>query len=301
MKLSLSNYLGPISGFHPLGFVEKITSVEGAVFIFGKICLVIAVGLTTSFVDTLKGITADKKNVSASIKDQEYQEKEDLNKPLTEYVVIKDRNIFGVTAAVDPNLNAAPKPADVELRLVATNISSNGETLAIIENKKKSEQDVFEIGETVFNYAKIVKITASQVRLNHNGTEEVLELEDQAPSAAGENPAVTSNEEQTEFQVDSAELDEALANLPRLLSQARAVPYFRNGQSIGMRLFAIRAGSLYEKIGLKNGDILTAVNENSMSDPTQALKLFEQLKSERSIKVAVERNGSITNLSYSIN
>ena len=44
------------------------------------------------------------------------------------------------------------------------------------------------------------------------------------------------------------------------------------GQSIGMRLFAIRTGSLYEKLGLKNGDIILAVNENSLSDPAQAFE-----------------------------
>jgi general secretion pathway protein C len=106
--------------------------------------------------------------------------------------------------------------------------------------------------------------------------------------------------DQTDYTVAEAELSDALANLPLLLSQARAVPYFRNGQSIGMRLFAIRSGSLYEKLGMKNGDIITAVNENSLSDPTQALRLFEQLKNERSIKVKMERNNVSREVNYTI-
>ena len=67
-----------------------------------------------------------------------------------------------------------------------------------------------------------------------------------------------------------------------------------------MRLFAIRRDSLYEKLGLKNGDILTAVNENNLSDPSQALKIFEQLKNERSINVKLERNGENKDLHYAI-
>ena len=39
-------------------------------------------------------------------------------------------------------------------------------------------------------------------------------------------------------------------------SRIRAVPHFEGGQSTGFRLFAIRQGSLFDKIGLKNGDIL---------------------------------------------
>ena len=110
----------------------------------------------------------------------------------------------------------------------------------------------------------------------------------------------SASDDQTEFSVAEDELSAALANLPQLLSQARAVPYFRNGQSIGMRLFAIRSGSMYEKLGLKNGDIVLSVNENSLSDPAQALKLFEQLKSERSINVKLERNSQNMDMRYAI-
>ena len=45
-----------------------------------------------------------------------------------------------------------------------------------------------------------------------------------------------------------------------LLTQARAVPYFKQGKSVGLRLFAIKAGSLFEKIGLKNGDKVVAMS-----------------------------------------
>lgn len=282
--------------------IDRFANLEGAVYVFGKICLFAAVGFATFFGDTLRAIKESGSKELPNIKDEQVLEENDKQKPLDAFSIIKQRNIFGALAAVDPNLNSTAKQPEVELRLVATNVSSDGSSLAIIEDKKKSEQDVFEIGETVFNYAKVKKITELEVRLDHNGVEEVLVLEEAVGGSEGASGGVTSlNNEQTEFQVDSNELDDALANLPRLLSQARAVPYFRNGQSIGVRLFAIRAGSLYEKIGLKNGDILTAVNDNSLSDPTQALKLFEQLKSERSIQVAVERNGSIINLRYSIN
>lgn len=294
MKLSFPTFsLSP--------FTDRFANLEGAVFLLGKICLITAVGFATSFGDTLRAIKDDRSKQLATIEEQQLLDENKSNRPFEDFTIINARNIFGALAIVDSSLNTGAKPPEVELRLVATNISSDGSSLAIIEDKKKSEQDVFEIGDNVFNYAKIKKITENEVRLDHNGTEEVLMLEDVKPGSETTGAVASVDGEQTDFQVNSTELDDALANLPRLLSQARAVPYFRNGQSIGMRLFAIRAGSLYEKIGLKNGDILTAVNENSLSDPTQALKLFEQLKSERSIQVAVERNGSIINLRYTIN
>ena len=47
---------------------------------------------------------------------------------------------------------------------------------------------------------------------------------------------------------------------------------------------------MYEKIGLKNGDILKTINGNSLGDISQAMKLFERLKEERSITLTLERS-----------
>jgi general secretion pathway protein C len=158
---------------------------------------------------------------------------------------------------------------------------------------------VFEVDDSVFGTSVLAKVHAAKVELKKGNSLVTLELEDVEPSG-GSSEGISSDEEGSEFTVPEEELSDALANLPRLLSQARAVPYFRNGKSIGMRLFAIRKGSMYEKLGLKNGDIIKSVNDNSLSDPSQALKIFNQLKDERSISVVLERAGADKSLSYSI-
>ena len=276
--------------------IDRLFSVEGVIFLLGKICLILAVGLSmrigTYLFDNSNSVTAKLAEIN-SVEESKKQ------KSLETFKLIASRNIFGKVETKTDNKEATKKAPDIKLRLVATNVSKNGVSLAIIEDKKKKKQDVFEIGEEVFSYAKLEKVSETEIILNKNGIIETLELEE-GKSSSSKPSSGSIDDGQTDFSVDESELENALSNLPKLLSQARAVPYFRNGKSIGMRLFAIRSGSLYEKIGLKNGDILTSVNENSLSDPTQALKLFEQLKTEREIKVAIERNGSNVNLNYSI-
>lgn len=217
-----------------------------------------------------------------------------------EYQVIASRNIFGAQPAP-----VTPLPTTnvqrPKLRLVGTNAGSAGTSIAIIEDQNKNEQDVFELNESVFGNGRLIEILPEKVKLQYSDRIDTLEIEEGSPSSGGgAAPSSESSEGQTDYVVAEQEVTDALANLPMLLSQARAVPYFRNGQSIGMRLFAIRSGSLYEKLGLKNGDIITAVNDSSLSDPAQALKLFEQLKSERSITVKMERNGEARDAHYSI-
>lgn len=285
---------------------EQVVSTEGIVWVLGNLCLISAVGFAHAMG---RNVSAARNYAPPEVEapTPELNESASEKPPLTAYNTISSRNIFGVSKSTAP-VAATPtaQATSLKLRLVGTNIRSRGNPLAIIEDTAKKNQEVFGLNEAVFDQAKIVEILPDKVKLDRNGRLEVLELEDENPTLAsaqsgpGED-AAPPGDDQTQFNVPESELESALANLPQLLSQARAVPYFRNNQSIGMRLFAIRRGSLYEKLGLKNGDILKAVNNNSLSDPTQALKLFEQLKTERNIQVKVERGGQDLDLSYSIN
>jgi general secretion pathway protein C len=271
-------------------------SSEQIVFWFGKACLILAVALAVALGDRL----AEERqfpNVSQYTAEENNQAK--ITKlSLPAYSIIAQRNIFGEKAQTNKNQATTAPKTQLSLRLVGTNVSSGQASFAIVENKTKKEQDVFELNQIMFEQAKLLEVSPENIKIEVNGKIETLFLEDSTDSAS---PGIASdNSSQTDFTVPEQELTEALNNLPKLLSQARAVPYFRNGQSVGMRLFAIRQDSLYEKLGLKNGDIIRSVNNTGVGDPTQALKLFEQLKTERSVQVDVERNGQPTTLKYSI-
>jgi general secretion pathway protein C len=157
---------------------------------------------------------------------------------------------------------------------------------------------MFLLEQSVFGQATLKKIMQDRVEVERAGKIEVLKLDDFGGGDGGPGGGISSNGD--DFVVDEAELDKGLENLPMLLTQARAVPYFKEGRSIGLRLFAIKTGSLYEKIGLKNGDILKSINGNSLGDISQALKLFEQLKQERSISLTLERDKQDREFRYTI-
>jgi general secretion pathway protein C len=186
--------------------------------------------------------------------------------------------------------------SDVPLTLLGTFVESSGGSTAIIENTKEKSQEVFGEGQNIFETAKLVRVEPNRVIISRNGTEEILELDDGPASGGG----ASSGDVDETFQVSEDELNQALDNLPLLLTQARAVPYFKDGKAIGLRLFAIRTGSLYEKAGLKNGDILREINGQSLADISQAAKLFEKLRDERSLNLKLERNREPKTFGYSI-
>ena len=72
--------------------------------------------------------------------------------------------------------------------------------------------------------------------------------------------------------------------MSQLFTQIRAVPHFEGGQSIGFRLFAIRRGSLFDKIGLKNGDIIHQHQRHRDERPEPApWQLLQELRDARAI------------------
>ncbi|MGI6525765.1 MAG: type II secretion system protein N [Bdellovibrionota bacterium] len=231
------------------------------------------------------------------------------------YKKIVKQQIFGRIGAQKaetkpvPNLGGNYPTTTIPLKLVGVYLWDDGDHAATIQKAEdKNVEDTFSLNEKIVfspNYVAELSELADAPTLaavyhdrveivDPSGRREVLFLEDDVTSSSTTDPASEA------IIVKESDLDAALSNLPQLLQQARAVPYFKDGKSIGLRLFAIRPGSLYEKVGLQNGDILKEINGNSMSDITQAIKLFETLKQEKNIIVKLERQRVDKTLRYSI-
>ena len=65
--------------------------------------------------------------------------------------------------------------------------------------------------------------------------------------------------------------------LQRLAGQAHVEPEYAGGKRVGFRLQKIRAGSIFEALGLRNGDLLIDVNGVDLGNPVQVLGLYALL------------------------
>ncbi len=94
-----------------------------------------------------------------------------------------------------------------------------------------------------------------------------------------------------EVTLSRAEVDGALEHLEQLSAAARVVPSFVGGKAVGFKFFAIRKGSLYQKVGLANGDTVTAIEGMPLTSPDKALEIYSKVRAAQKMELELERGG----------
>lgn len=229
------------------------------------------------------------------------------------YAVINTRDIFNSTKPEPEKPPEPPKPTELKLKLWGVAVHTDGSSYCIIEDLTTHKQDLFRMNDKVPGEATVKQVEWDRVILDRGGQEEILDLAQPqggsiprpvpaagAPPPGATNPHIQQVNE-TQYNIDRSEVDSALDNMNQLFTQIRAVPHFEGGKSTGFRLFAIRQNSIFDQIGLRNGDIIQSINGVDLNDPARALALFQELRSERQISVTYLRNKETKTVTYSIN
>lgn len=262
------------------------------------------------------------------------------NRPESYYQAVVKRDIFNSVQPVVEKPPEPPKQTELRLKLwgIVVHHEAPDSSYAVIEDLTNRRQDLYRVGDTVASAATIKRVEWDQVVLDRSGAEEILKLEQPSglpgavpmpavASAAAASPlapaskpggragAAPTPKSQTEtaqsdsiqqtgdgeYTIAQSEVDSALDNMSQLFTQIRAVPHFQGGESVGFRLFAIRQNSIFDKIGLRNGDIIQSVNGTNISDPAQAMAIFQNLRGQSAYTVNILRNKEAKSLSYNIN
>ena len=109
----------------------------------------------------------------------------------------------------------------------------------------------------------------------------------------------TPPDDQRIFRLKRAYVNQQLANLNALLNDARMIPIEQDGKPWFIFDF-VREGSIYEKLGLKNKDVIVQINGFTVDSLPKALKLFEALQLEEKITLRIKREGQLTDFQYFI-
>ena len=208
-------------------------------------------------------------------------------------------HMFGVADAdEEPVLQAIVEDTSNLRETQLTNLSLKGTIAATDEEKAvaiiadgSNEEKVYTIGDPVTSGADLHAVYSDRVVLNENGVLTRLELPKDFPEGT---PSITRrNTTQTSRTTNRSQSIQAIVaqNVSRLADVIRPTPYFVNGQQQGYRVYPGRNRAQFAALGLRPGDLIKDIDGQALTDPTQAMQIFQSLDSADQVSVTVERNG----------
>ena len=246
---------------------------------------------------------------------------------LADYAVISQRNLFnanppsGDAAAAVQVVEEVVQPTRLRLRLIGIVAGeSPQQQYAIIEDLQRSNaQDLYQVGDVV-QRAAIIEIRPECVLLDTRRQREKLcfayddardtngrgappRRRDARNAAAASSDAPADDDvvrvDQGTWRVKRDLITEQFADLGTLSRQVRVTPHTIQGRPSGFRLTRLRPG-LLQRIGLINGDVLQRVNGLDINSPEEALKAYQAVQSEPTVRLEILRRNSPTTLTYEI-
>ncbi|MEQ8205642.1 MAG: type II secretion system protein GspC [Woeseia sp.] len=185
--------------------------------------------------------------------------------------------------------------AETNLSLILKGTIAAAETansIAIIADNR-NEEKIYSVRDTVAPGATLHAVYTDRVVLNRSGALEVLKLPKEFPDSAPRsrrNVAAVNRAAITEDDTQSIQ-NVVAQNVTKLADVIRPTPYFVNGQQQGYRVYPGRDRRQFAALGLRPGDLIKDIDGAALTDPQQAMQIFQNLGTAEQVSVTVERNG----------
>ena len=225
---------------------------------------------------------------------------------------IENRNL-PTTAVVKPIVISR-----LNIKLLGTVVSET-HAAAIIATAAGHQQRAFFIGDSIQPGVTLKTVEAGAIVVDRGGRLERISLAKGTPLVSAPMPAIHANSAPPanipvrrppppayspagamRRNINRQHLQQQLKNFPALLSQARVIPRMVNGKPSGFTISEIAPGSLYQQAGLRNGDIILSVNGKRITDASQAMTMYQTLKSAPALDLVLIRGGQTQQVHYDI-
>ena len=199
-----------------------------------------------------------------------------------------------------PDLSRIPHTR-LPLRLLATVVRENHAlSLATIEDLERTTREVLNEGESLEGHpnARIAQIERARILIDHDGVREQLVISQRGPAPEAA-PVSDLAPEERERRRDLAErlrdLTDAGAGALQpaegsgLVDEGDVSAVYENGEMVGVQFEGIRAGGIYDRIGLRNGDVMTGINGVSLGEPAAAAEVLGEFANSDELAISVQR------------
>jgi general secretion pathway protein C len=238
-------------------------------------------------------------------------------RPLEEYSIIAERNLFGSSKEEDStpkeevSLEGIPVAVtSLGLKLVGTVVTDEPKmNLAIIANKSTRKQETYHEGDRI-GKVLVKKIVRDNVIINTGRGDEVLTMKYEGGAGTPRKTKTTTKNRRGlmkksplrrapgsksaasrfgSINLKRQEVESAFADINKLMQEVRISPYKEGKQPSGFQISDIKPGSIFSKMGLRNGDVIKGVNDKAITSPEQAIEFYQSLTEGGKIAVEIKR------------
>jgi general secretion pathway protein C len=210
---------------------------------------------------------------------------------LTDLRGLGSANLFGRAA---PRSHAEANLAPSNLNMTLTGVAARergGCALVIVQGQPEA---AFCSGEEVSPGVRLDTVERDRIVIVRNGVREAVFMKDaEGTSAAVPPPPIVQSVGTDRQLVDRRQLQQQLGR-PEFLNQALIVP----NPDGGFLVRQVQAGSLYEKLGLRPGDVIRNVNGQPLTSMEDVMRLYQQFGTAQRVLVDVQRQGRNETLYY---
>ena len=200
------------------------------------------------------------------------------------------------------------------LNLVLTGLIAAGDQSFALIRVEGQPEAPFAIGQEILSGAVLQAVYADRAIISRGGVAESLLLEgasqplagvmaepgNEAAPAARTSPNAAAarirEQGQNSYVVPRDLIDQQLKNPRDMLSHSLMVP----NQGGGFLIREIKPGSIYERLGLKVGDVIRTANGVPLNTIDDVMKFYRQSGSSSHIQLEVMRNGRSEYMQYAI-
>ncbi|MCG8548841.1 MAG: PDZ domain-containing protein [Desulfobacterales bacterium] len=218
---------------------------------------------------------------------------------------VTQRNLFKVQ--IDGEQKKAPEPAPLNLEKTSLKLTLWGTVTgqkkqdgwAVIKDLKAKQQELYRVNDKIQG-ATIKAILRNKIILTVNGKDQILEVDEKSlpPRGGKRHSAGPSPRTPTPRHTppDRPDMPDSVSQLNQLF---KTRPYFRNGEASGVMIYSIKKGSVAQLLGLRNGDIIQAVDDVEIQDIQDLENFDENMDEQTDMTIAILRRGKSKELVFS--
>lgn len=294
---------------------KKNKTYERKILLFIKLALVLALGhvvIKTAITPQNARLKLPPNSAGGSEKTTTFEKPSASRAEVRDYSAILKRDLFGGQGkaaeakgpVVENSAVSVPQSEDDELgiALIGTIAGSPALSRAIIKDIETNVLGQYKTGDTVQS-ASIQSIEKDRVVLLHNGRRKVLAQEFKANEGAGVRAAKTvqANAPKTvKIKKPVKPLDtfaDKLKSAAMMLPKAKVEPHSVAGEVDGLRISDLDNIEGAKDLGLKEGDVIRAINGHRLNSKQKAFQIAMKARSQAALDIELMRDDEIRKFS----